>query len=125
MFQCYPPDTPELNGPVNGVHGTQFSPQCQQPQIWMAAIDITIATGPQIKHLIEHPDAVTDPSFHAFWLPFQDITTHNHTPQWTQKAGPPPDAGACAMSGQSCTAGQTCCTGLVCQANGSCGMLPQ
>jgi len=28
--------------------------------------------------------AAKDPSRPAFWLPFQDITTHNHTPQWTQ-----------------------------------------
>jgi len=119
QFQCYPPDSYEQAG---AAHGTQFSAQCQQPQIWMAAIDVTVANAPQIKH----PQAVMDPSWHAFWVPFQDITTHNHTPQWTQRAGPPPpDAGTCAMQGMSCTQGATCCSGLVCQATGTCGMIAQ
>jgi hypothetical protein len=89
----------------------------------MAAIDVTVANGPQIRH----PQAAQDPSFHAFWLPFQDITTHNHTPQWTQTAAgnPPPDAGACQMIGGNCTQGQTCCSGLVCQATGTCGTITQ
>lgn len=62
----------------------------------MAAIDVTVASNP-----------------------------HNHTPQWTQRAGgqPPPDAGTCAMQGMNCTQGATCCSGLVCQATGTCGMI--
>jgi hypothetical protein len=119
QFQCYPPDSYEQAGQA---HGTQFDSRCQQPQIWMAAIDVTVANAPQVKH----PQAVMDPSWHAFWVPFQDITTHNHTPQWTQRAGPPPpDAGTCAMQGMSCTQGSTCCSGLVCQATGTCGMIAQ
>ncbi len=115
MFQCYPADSYEQAG---GAHHSTFSSQCQQPQIWMAGIDVTVANGAQV---------VQDPSWHGFWLPFQDMTTHNHTPQWTQAVAnmPPPDAGACAMSGQSCTQGQTCCSGLVCQATGMCGQLAQ
>jgi hypothetical protein len=119
MFQCYPADSYEQAG---AAHHATFSPQCQQPQIWMAAIDVTVATTAQIK-----PAMAVDPSAHGFWLPFQDITTHNHTPQWTQAVAnmPPPDAGACSMLNQSCAQGQTCCSGLVCGASGTCGQLAQ
>jgi hypothetical protein len=44
--------------------------------LWMAAID---------------PDAAAsghDPSFPAFYLPFQDVATSNHIAQWTQFIGP-------------------------------------
>jgi hypothetical protein len=120
QYQCYPADSYEQPG---APHRQPFAPQCQQPQIWMAAIDVTVANGPQIKH----PFAAQDPSWHAFWLPFQDITTHNHTPQWTQAVAgnPPPDAGACVMAGGNCTQGQMCCNGLVCNATGTCGMIAQ
>jgi hypothetical protein len=113
MFQCYPADSYEQPG---APHRQNFSAQCQQPQLWMAAIDVTLAHGAQ---------AVTDPSRPAFWLPFQDITTHNHTPQWTQSVAgaPTPDAGACAGYGGSCTQGATCCAGLVCMATGTCASL--
>ena len=112
QYQCYPADSYEQPGTA---HHSAFAPQCQQPQIWMAAVDVTTAIN----------DAVIDPSRPAFWLPFQDITTHNHTPQWTQNTAPPPDAGACVQNGGSCTQGGTCCSGLVCQANGTCGQLAQ
>jgi hypothetical protein len=118
MFQCYPPDSEEDPG---GSHGHPFDPACQQPQLWMAAIDITKAITPQIVH-----DSVNDPSKPAFWLPFQDITTHNHTPQWTQAVAnrPPQDAGACIPSGGNCqTDPAACCSGTVCTANGTCGVL--
>jgi hypothetical protein len=42
--------------------------------LWMAAID---------------PDAPDDPSFAAFALPFQDLTTSNHVAQWTTEIVPP------------------------------------
>jgi hypothetical protein len=115
MFQCYPADSYEQAG---AAHHSTFSAQCQQPQIWMAAIDVTVANAPQVAQ---------DPSFRAFWLPFQDMTTHNHTPQWTQAVAgnPTPDAGACVVQGGNCTAGQTCCSGLVCEASGTCGMIAQ
>jgi len=38
-----------------------------QPKLWMAAINLSEAQR-------------GDPSFPAFYLPFQDITTHNHRP---------------------------------------------
>jgi hypothetical protein len=43
------------------------------PQIWMAAFSPTRAENGE------------DPTWPAFYLPFQDITTNNHIAQWTQK----------------------------------------
>ena len=117
QYQCYPADSYEQPGTA---HHSAFAPQCQQPQIWMAAVDVTTA----IANIV-HPDVAKDPSRPGFWLPFQDITTHDHTPQWTQSTAAPPDAGVCVNSGGSCTQGGTCCAGLVCQANGTCGQLAQ
>ncbi len=119
MFQCYPPDSEE---DPNGTHHQTFDAACQQPQLWMAAIDITIAIAPQITAAITAPD----PSRVAFWLPFQDIKTHNHTPQWTQAVAsvPPVDGGVCIPSNGNCTTDPAgCCSGLVCDANGTCGSL--
>ncbi len=42
-----------------------------QPQIWMAAFDPAKAT------------AGTDPSGAGFWMPYQDVKSHNHIAQWT------------------------------------------
>ncbi len=42
-----------------------------QPQIWMAAFDPAKAA------------AGTDPSSSAFWMPYQDVKSHNHIAQWT------------------------------------------
>jgi hypothetical protein len=111
MYQCYPPDSYELAG---GAHHSTFAPQCQQPKLWMAAISLSDVSG-------------MDPSFPAFYLPFQDITTHNHTPQWTEQAVnmPLPDAGAaCIMSGGNCTTNPSaCCAPLVCNSSGTCGTI--
>jgi len=68
MYPCYPPDSYELAG---AVHGSTFAAGCQQPKLWMAAISLSA-------------QGAADPSFPAFYLPDQDITTHNHMPQWTQ-----------------------------------------
>jgi hypothetical protein len=76
MYQCYPPDSPEQAGQA---HGSTFAAQCQQPQIWMAPILFK-----------ESQSATVDPSGVAFWMPYQDMTTHNHTAQWTWKPNPPP-----------------------------------
>jgi hypothetical protein len=43
------------------------------PQIWMAPFYPSLAAQGM------------DPSGPAFWLPFQDVTTHNHIAQWTQQ----------------------------------------
>jgi hypothetical protein len=111
--QCYPPDSAEDPG---GSHGQQFPANCKQPQIWMAAINLTTA---EVMNQ-------GDPSSPAFWLPFQDITTHNHTAQWTTTVvnTPPPDGGTCIMGGEDCTHDPNgCCSGLVCTGNGTCGIL--
>jgi Tol biopolymer transport system component len=42
-----------------------------QPQIWMAAFDPAKA---QMN---------LDPSAAAFWMPYQDVKSHNHIAQWT------------------------------------------
>ncbi|MFI5289927.1 MAG: hypothetical protein ACHQ17_09775, partial [Polyangia bacterium] len=114
QVQCYPPDSAEAPG---ASHGTQFPDNCQQPQIWMAAIDLTKAGEFQ---------TAGDPSYPAFWLPFQDMTTHNHTAQWTSavvNTPPPPDGGACIDGGGDCTANVNgCCAGLTCTAAGKCGI---
>jgi hypothetical protein len=127
MYQCYPADSYEQAG---AAHGQPFDALCQQPQLWMAAINLSATAG-------------TDPSRVAFWLPFQDITKHNHTPQWTQAvAGPgsssggPADGGPSSSSGGSSSGGTCimtnanclmnpagCCSG-VCGANGSCSPPP-
>jgi hypothetical protein len=103
MYQCYPPDAPET--PL-GAHGAQppFAAGCQQPQLWMAPINLSEAAGN------------VDPSRVAFWIPYQDITTHNHTAQWTWKPNPPPpakpDSGpipcTCSMLYGPCGAANTC-----------------
>jgi hypothetical protein len=76
MYQCYPPDSTEV---PSGMHKSTFDPACQQPQIWMAPILFR-----------ESQSATVDPSGVAFWIPYQDITQHNHTAQWTWKPNPPP-----------------------------------
>jgi len=96
FFNCYPPVSPE--DPSND-HAKPFDPNCTQPQIWMAAISLDdLAAG-------------RDPSLPAFWLPFQDVTAHNHIAQWVDMiAEPPPN---CQQVGQDCTK-LTCCAGEVC-----------
>lgn len=70
----------------------------QRSQLWMVAFDPTkVGNG-------------LDPSFPAFWLPFQDIGSGNHIGQWSVQV---PRAN-CVGSGQS-----TCASGEVCQ-NGKC-----
>ncbi len=111
MIQCYPADS--LYQPTAS-HGQAFATDCQQPQIWMAAVNLS--------HLEFNS---TDPSFVAFWLPFQDDTKHNHTAQWTQTVAdqPPPDMAVCIQSGGTCTPGGTpCCTGTC--IGTTCGIIP-
>jgi hypothetical protein len=118
MYQCYPADSAESPGTP---HGSTFAPQCQEPQLWMAPLFFAEAQGNK------------DPSGVAFWLPYQDIGTHNHTAQWTQQHVTPPTPpnmpppmcvcqanvyGACgsANGGCGCCAG----TGLVCTGSNTC-----
>jgi hypothetical protein len=111
MYQCYPPGTPE-----NAPGDQSYTDSCQQPQLWMAALNLTAAGELQTQQ---------DPSFTAFWLPFQDIQTHNHTAQWTTTlATVTPDGGACIDAGQDCThAPNDCCSPNTCLSDGHCGMM--
>jgi hypothetical protein len=114
LVQCYPPDDVEEPG---ASHGQQFPANCQQPQIWMAAINLSTAQA-------SNPG---DPSYPAFWLPFQNTSTHNHSAQWSSTVAtmppPPPDAGACIASGADCTKDPNgCCGTLVCTSSGTCGI---
>jgi hypothetical protein len=112
--QCYPPDDVE-NPPPNDSHGMPFPGNCMQPQIWMAAINLTTAG--------EFNNNPTDPSFPAFWLPFQDPTTHNHTAQWTTTiVNPSPSPNPCIGTGLDCTMDpNNCCMGI-CTFGGTCGI---
>jgi hypothetical protein len=118
MYQCYPADAAET---PNGAHRSTFAAGCQEPQLWMAPITFT-----------EAQQATMDPSGVAFWIPYQDITTHNHTAQWTWTPNPPPlpmpnmpPACMCSQLNGMCGAsngGCGCCTGLglVCTGSGFC-----
>jgi hypothetical protein len=109
MVQCYPPDSAEHPGDT---HGTPFASNCQQPQIWMAAINLQQVELGQM-----------DPSYPAFWLPFQDVTTHNHTAQWTQTVVtlPPNDMGMCIANGANCQSNPNACCSMTCLGTGVCG----
>jgi hypothetical protein len=110
---CYPPESPEN---VSTNKNVTTDPSCLQPQLWMAAIDLT-AAGP----------GGGDPSFPAFWLPFQDSTAHNHIAQWVVQIVPPPlpDGGACIPGNGPCTpANDQCCDGICCSGTNTCGCIP-
>jgi hypothetical protein len=115
QVNCYPPDSPQN---LSGSHTQPLPPNCNQPQLWMAAINLSTAEF-----------ATGDPSFPAFWLPQQDVTAHNHTAQWVQKVLPAPcaDGGApaqCIAQGMPCGGNVCglCCDGLVCD-QGLCAMI--
>jgi hypothetical protein len=119
MYQCYPADALATPG---GAHNQKFAPECQEPQLWMAPLTFT-----------EAQQGNVDPSRVAFWIPYQDMTTHNHTAQWTEQIHPPPppDGGTCSCSnvGGPCgpaNGGCGCCTGqsLACSGNSVCIAVP-
>ena len=65
-------------------------------QLWMAAFDpVVAATG-------------ADPSYPAFWLPFQELGSGNHIAQW-----------ATVVARQPCTSSDQCGSGELCE-NGRC-----
>jgi hypothetical protein len=110
---CYPPEGPMCNQPQPlSKMGVGYE-SCAQPQIWMAAVIVDPDTSLDTK----------DRSFPAFWLPFQDVTSHNHSAQWVEKVqGTGGDAGtdsgtgdsgpACGEVGAACSVG--CCVDTVC-----------
>jgi hypothetical protein len=130
----YPPESPMYDQPQPASkQGVTFNAYAA-PQIWMAAV-------------VVDPDRTldaSDRSYPAFWLPFQDVTAHNHSAQWVATVqsggGPGGDAGAgadsgsgsdsgsandsggggstCSEQGGPCgSAGGTCCTDVVCCSN--------
>ena len=107
---CYPPESPE-NASTN--KNVIEDPSCLQPQLWMAAIDLTKAA------------QGGDPSFPAFWLPFQDAKAHNHIAQWVVQivGAPGGDGGMCLPDNAPCTTGSNCCNGVCC-GNNVCGCIP-
>jgi hypothetical protein len=105
---------------------------CIQPQLWMAAVALDdlgaggIGTG-------------VDPSWPAFWLPFQATTAHNHVAQWAASLPPSmrPDAGGvdaaggdggmpmCGGLGAACGPGAAlCCAQYYCDGTGHCATIP-
>lgn len=79
-------------------NSTDGSENTKGSQLWMAAVD---------------PDKVAagvDPSYPAFFLPFQDITTSNHIAQWAQYLV----SNGCSTDGETCGGSATCCNGLQC-----------
>jgi hypothetical protein len=117
----YPPESPEYDQPQPmSKQGVTFDAYAA-PQIWMAAIII------DPNRSLDQMDR----SFPAFWLPFQDVTAHNHSAQWvaTVVGGGPPSgdggvadggdaaSGTCAGEGALCGAG--CCSDVIC-CNGAC-----
>ncbi len=64
-------------------------------QIWMAAVDPTLVA--QGK----------DPSFPAFWLPFQDTGSGNHIAQWVLTVARKP-----CKTAADCNGGETCANSL-------------
>jgi hypothetical protein len=109
QVNCYPPDSPQN---LTGSHQQPLPPNCNQPQIWMAAINLSSAEV-----------SAGDPSYPAFWLPFQDVTAHNHIAQWVQTVVGTPscDGGtaACIPDGMPCGGNicGVCCNADVCTNN--------
>ena len=111
---CYPPEGPTCDQPQPSSKQGVMYEDYAQPQIWMAAI--IVDADPSLD--------ATDRSFPAFWLPFQDVTSHNHSAQWVdQVVGGGPDDGApdagttdggttCGEVGAACSVG--CCADTVC-----------
>ena len=75
---------------------------CQQPQIWMAAVGVDT----------DEFGRGRDTSWPAFWLPFQNVTSHNHSAQWVGRVV----TRNCVMENGTCPGpGNTeCCAGLTC-----------
>jgi hypothetical protein len=67
----------------------------QETQLWMVAFDPAKGTAGQ------------DPSFPAFWLPFQDMTSGNHIAQWSSKV----PRSSCTTT-SNCDTGETCLNGV-------------
>jgi hypothetical protein len=120
----YPPEGPSYDQPQPASKQNILFDAYAEPQIWMAAI--IVDPSPSLDSM--------DRSYPAFWLPFQEVSAHNHSAQWVsqvQTGGPGPDGGtadgggedggsACGEQGATCGSESTlCCPDVVCCA-GSC-----
>jgi hypothetical protein len=113
----YPPEGPSYDQPQPASKQNILFDAYAQPQIWMAAV--IVDTDRSLDS--------TDRSYPAFWLPFQDVTAHNHSAQWVAKVQttPGPDAGAaeggatCGEPSTACSSSSLCCSDAVC-CSGSC-----
>jgi hypothetical protein len=112
MSPCYPSDSYEWPG---SVHRNIADTLCEHPQLWMAPVLEAAGQG-----------STSDPSGVAFWIPYQDPTTHNHMASWTWKPQASPGGTcSCSMVGGACgpaNGGCGCCSGanLVCSGDGTC-----
>jgi hypothetical protein len=108
---CYPPESPAYDQPQPLSKQNTTYENCAQPQIWMAAVIVDSSRSID----------TTDRSYPAFWLPFQDVNSHNHSAQWVETVSNPdqPDGGACLPVGDQCgaDAGVCCqvCCGTTCE----------
>lgn len=125
----YPPEGPSYDQPQPASKQNILFDDYAEPQIWMAAI-------------IVDPSRTLDSmdrSYPAFWLPFQEVSAHNHSAQWVAQVqgGPGGDGGtgsssggsssgsdsstpACGEAGATCgTGAPLCCSDVICCA-GSC-----
>ncbi|HEY1695517.1 MAG TPA: hypothetical protein VGG39_25285 [Polyangiaceae bacterium] len=115
----YPPEGPSYDQPQPASKQNILFDDYAQPQIWMAAV--VVDPDPSLD--------ATDRSYVAFWLPFQEVSAHNHSAQWVsqvQTGGPGPDGGSgnpgpdsgtptCGESGATCGSGSPlCCSDVVC-----------
>jgi hypothetical protein len=122
----YPPEGPSYDQPQPASKQNILFDAYAEPQIWMAAI--IVDPTPSLDS--------TDRSYPAFWLPFQEVSAHNHSAQWVsqvQTGGSGPDGGtgsgdggsadsgpACGEEGATCGGSAAeCCTDVVC-CGGSC-----
>jgi hypothetical protein len=103
----YPPASPPYDQPQpTSRKGVTFDAYAS-PQIWMAAVVV------DPRRALDREDR----SYPAFWLPFQDVTAHNHSAQWVVKVASPgsPDAGTCGQLNDPCgVGGAVCCPDVVC-----------
>ena len=103
----------------------QFGPAFQEVHVFVVAV---VGDAKSTLHDINVDESTAldsaDRSYPAFWLPFQDVNSHNHSAQWVEKvqSNPPPgsDAGGCVQAAGLCNANNLCCNGLIC-CNGVCG----
>jgi hypothetical protein len=105
----YPPESPMYDQPQPMSKQNVTFDGYAAPQIWMAGVIIDT----------DHSLDATDRSYPAFWLPFQDVTAHNHSAQWVAKvqAPPPPGDGGAGDGGNGGDGGPPACN----ETNGACG----